>query len=260
MILRRFAENLKSHDWFAVGIEFVIVVVGVFVGLQVQDWNEARKERVEERHLLSRLHLETLDLLEKQREELSALYARADLLEGVNPVLFSQEPLRAISEAECAQIVASHVFRRSPDELTVLDEMLSTGRFDVLQDDEIKEYLRKYVLFSGRARAFYEEVTNELFRLHSRFPELIAIGRVPMEAGVVDSWTSLSGEGFRWGRACNVEKMRASQAFLNEYADNLSRIGSMTLFTEQRKDHLEELESALSSRLGNTTFAGSQSR
>lgn len=260
MILRRFAEHLKSHDWFAVGIEFVIVVVGVFVGLQVQDWNEARKERVEERRLLGRIHLETLELLEKQREELSALYAREDVLEGVNPVLFAQEPLRAISDAECHRIVSSHVFRRSPDELTVLDEILSTGRFDVLQDEEIKEHLRKYVSFRARARAYFGEATNEMFRLHSRFPELIAIGRVPVEAGVVASWTSLSGEGFQWSGACNAEKMRASQAFLNEYVDNLSRIGSMTLFTEQRKDHLEELESALSSRLGNTTFAGSQSR
>ena len=177
---------------------------------------------------------------------------------GVNPVLFSQEPSRVISNLECGRIVASHVFRRSPDELPVLDEMLSTGRFDVLQDEDIKEHLRDYVLFRERARAFYKEATNELFRLHSRFPDLIAIGRVPIEAGLVGGWTTLSGEGFRWERVCDGEKMRASQAFLNEYVDNLSRIGSMTEFTEQRKKHLEELESALSARLGVTANSGSQ--
>ena len=52
--------------------------------------------------------------------------------------------------------------------------------------------------------------------------------------------------------------MRAIQAFLNEYVYNLSRIGSMILFTEQRQEHLEELESALSARLGITTISGSQ--
>jgi len=186
------------------------------------------------------------------------LNERAGALMGVNSVLFSQEPSRHISDLECRHIVASHVFRRPPDELPVLDEMLSTGRFDVLQDEDIKEHLRNYVLFRGRARAYYEEATNELFRLHSRFPDLIAIGRVPTEAGLVGGWTTLSGEGFRWDRVCDGEKMRASQAFLNEYVDNLSRIGSMILFTEQRQEHLEQLESALSARLGATAISGSQ--
>ncbi len=258
MILRRIAENIRSQNWFAVAIEFIIVVAGVFLGLEVQDWNEARKERVEAHGLLSRLHVETLELLEKQREELAGLKERAGALMGVNPVLFSQEPSRVISDLECRHIVASHVFRRPPDELPVLDEMLSTGRFDLLQDEDIKEHLRNYVLFRGRARAYYEEATNELFRLHSRFPDLIALGRVPIEAGLVGGWTTLSGEGFRWDRVCDGEKMRASQAFLNEYVDNLSRIGSMTLFTEQRQEHLEALESALSARLGATAISGSQ--
>ena len=249
MILRRISENVRSQNWFAVAVEFVIVVVGVFMGLQVQDWNEARKERIEERELLGRLYEETIGLLEVQREELVGLRARADVLMDVNPVLFEQEPSRRISDDECASIVSSHVFRRPPDELPVLDEMLSTGRFDVLRDKIIKERLRSYVLFRGRGRAYYEEATNELFRLHSRFPDLITVDRVPLEAGSVGRWTGLSGEGFRWNPVCNTEKIRASTAFLNEYVDNLSRISSMIRFTEQRQEHLEALKNALSERL-----------
>lgn len=258
MILRRISENIRSQNWFAVAVEFIIVVVGVFMGLQVQDWNDARKARIEERGLLSRLHVETLELLEKQREELMERSERSGVLIGVNPVLFSQEPLRVISNLECQGIAGSHVFRRSPDELPVLDEMLSTGRFDVLQDEVIKSHLRNYVLFRERGRAYYWEATNELFRLHSRFPDLITVDRVPIEAGLVGAWTGLSGEGFRWNPVCDGEKMRASQAFLNEYVDNLSRIGTMILFTEQRQKHLEELESALAARLGVTAISGSQ--
>lgn len=257
MIFRRISKNLKSQNWFAVAFDFIIVVVGVFMGLQVQDWNEARKERIEEHALLNRLHMETMSLLEKQRNELVSMNERASILMGVNPVLFSPKPLRDISSLECASIVASHVFRRSPDELPVLDEMLSTGRFDLLQDEVIKEHLRDYVLFRGRSRAYYEEATNELFRLHSRFPDLIAMGRVPITHGDAVSWTRLSGKGFQWNRVCDGEKMQASQAFLNEYVDNLSRIGSMIEFTEQRQEQLEELESALSARLGDKAVSGS---
>ncbi len=250
MIHQRLSKHLRSQNWFAVAVDFVIVVVGVFMGLQVQVWNEARKERIEEHALLSRLHSETVKLLETQREELVSLSERANILISVNSVLFSQEPLRTLSDLECRRIVGSHVFRRPPDELPVLDEMLSTGRFNVLQDEGIKEFLRSYLIFRERARAYYDETTNELFRLHSRFPDLIAIGRAPLETGIVDAWTSVSGEGFRWEGSCDAVKMRASQAFLNEYVDNLSRTGSMIQFTEQRHKHLKELESALSAHLG----------
>lgn len=249
MILRRITEHLKSQNWFAVAIEFVIVVVGVFMGLQVQDWNDQRKERLEEYDLLVRLYEETQTLLEAQREELVGLRSRADILMDANPVLFSQEPLRVLSGIECEHIASSHVYRRPPDELPVLDEMYATGRFDLLRDNAIKEQLRGYVLLRSRSRAYYEEATNELFRLHSRFPDLIAVGRVPKEAGNGRRWTRLSGEGFRWDPVCDVEKMRASTAFLNEYIDNLSRIGSLIDFTERRQAHLTELKSALSARV-----------
>ncbi|GJL91345.1 hypothetical protein [Hyphococcus sp.] len=44
MILRRITEHVKAQNWFAVGLDFLIVVIGVFVGLQVNNWNEARAE------------------------------------------------------------------------------------------------------------------------------------------------------------------------------------------------------------------------
>jgi hypothetical protein len=52
--------------------------------------------------------------------------------------------------------------------------------------------------------------------------------------------------------------MRASQAFLNEYVDNLSRNGFMILISEQRQEHLEALVTALSAGLGETATSGSQ--
>jgi hypothetical protein len=40
MILRRITNHVKSQNWFAVGIDFGIVVLGVFIGLQVQEWSQ----------------------------------------------------------------------------------------------------------------------------------------------------------------------------------------------------------------------------
>lgn len=44
MILRRIAKGIKEHDWFVVTIEIMIVVVGIFIALQVDEWNDDRKE------------------------------------------------------------------------------------------------------------------------------------------------------------------------------------------------------------------------
>jgi hypothetical protein len=34
MILRRITANFRHQDWMAVGIELVVVVLGVFIGAQ----------------------------------------------------------------------------------------------------------------------------------------------------------------------------------------------------------------------------------
>ena len=59
MILRRLTEALRKQDWFTVVIETLIVVFGVFIGLQVNNWNAARVERDSEQVLLMRLQEET---------------------------------------------------------------------------------------------------------------------------------------------------------------------------------------------------------
>src|SRR6056297_1539720 len=44
MLLRRVMKHVRDQNWFAVGLDFLIVVVGVFIGIQVANWNESRAE------------------------------------------------------------------------------------------------------------------------------------------------------------------------------------------------------------------------
>ena len=55
MIYKRFAARLKAQDWLAIMIELTIVVVGVFIGTQVSNWNAGRLEKRETQRMLSQL-------------------------------------------------------------------------------------------------------------------------------------------------------------------------------------------------------------
>jgi len=58
MIIRRIAEAIRTRDWFTFSIEFAIVVAGVFIGIQVANWNEARKFAAQEQSYLGQLREE----------------------------------------------------------------------------------------------------------------------------------------------------------------------------------------------------------
>jgi hypothetical protein len=55
MILHRIKESLKRQDWTAVTLELAIVMIGVFIGTQVSNWNQERIEKRETAQLLQEL-------------------------------------------------------------------------------------------------------------------------------------------------------------------------------------------------------------
>jgi hypothetical protein len=71
MLLRRVIEHVKTQNWTAVTLDFVIVVVGVFIGIQVSNWNESRVESSRASAYLDRIHedlksdIETLGLRQR---------------------------------------------------------------------------------------------------------------------------------------------------------------------------------------------------
>lgn len=64
MIIRRMASAIRRQDWFQVIVEILIVVIGIFIGLQVTEWNEQRKDRQQLDIAFDRLLNETRDNLE----------------------------------------------------------------------------------------------------------------------------------------------------------------------------------------------------
>ena len=65
MILRRITEHVKAQNWTAVALDFFIVVVGVFIGIQVANWNDAQAE--------SRRSLQSLKELRSDYKDISVV-------------------------------------------------------------------------------------------------------------------------------------------------------------------------------------------
>ena len=61
MILRRVIAHFRKQEWTAIAIDFVIVVLGVFVASQVSIWNEARAERKRTEAILSAISADLTD-------------------------------------------------------------------------------------------------------------------------------------------------------------------------------------------------------
>ena len=46
MILRRLTKHVKDQNWFAVALDFVIVVAGILIAFQITNWSAARQDNL----------------------------------------------------------------------------------------------------------------------------------------------------------------------------------------------------------------------
>jgi hypothetical protein len=207
MIFRRISQHVREQNWFAVGIDFVIVVVGVFVGLQVQQWTEAQRQGRLERFYTERLHAEVVSLM-SIRETLVSMRSQMDTgLSSATRVLFGEED-RELTEFECRSMAYSYFVSNPTDELASLIELQSTGQFSVFSNTRVSAALGSFLLTRARARDANAGSGEAVLNLASRHPDLL---QVVVPAGM--ETTPLTSAIYR----CDLEGMRASRAFLNDY-------------------------------------------
>lgn len=89
MLFRRIDQHVRDQNWFAVAIDFAIVVIGVFIGIQLGNWNsdqeDAREYDLAQDRLVSEIqaNLTILDDTDAQlSRRLSEASAAFDLLQS----------------------------------------------------------------------------------------------------------------------------------------------------------------------------------
>jgi hypothetical protein len=142
MILRRIREHVSHHNWFAVAVDFVIVVAGVFVGIQASNWNQRRIEQQQAREYRTMLqsdldaNLENLATRKRYygwvRDE--ALATLADL--GRPSTTLDQQFL--VHAYQATQIQPWALKRNTYDEILSVGAMTNLG--DPILRDKIANY------------------------------------------------------------------------------------------------------------------------
>jgi hypothetical protein len=100
MILRRLTKHINEQNWFAVALDFGIVVFGVFIGLQVNNWNTENTARVNERQLLSQLHSDVEAAVSLKIEWFAEIRAHRKLLIEAVDVIQNKPEKQTISDGQ----------------------------------------------------------------------------------------------------------------------------------------------------------------
>jgi hypothetical protein len=170
MLLRRLQNAFRSQDWITVIVEIIVVVVGIFLGLQVDNWNSERQERALAATYIERISNE-LELESKLLQHATDYFSTArrhavSALDGFSktPNDLDQQFLIDLYQASQVWYVA---FNNS-----AYEELQSTGRIVIIQDADVRtalanHYLRLAALdYTLKANSEYRRVAR--LQIHNK--------------------------------------------------------------------------------------------
>lgn len=170
MILRRFSQSLQQQNWAAIVIEFILLVAGVFLGIQVANWNAARVDRMEYEAALGRLgaeidiNLAALDAFDPEMAK--SLNIGSHALTVLQSCVDNEENLRIVNAGlEEIRGTSSLRLRRN-----ALSEMTSNPR-----------------LLSQQTAEQRKRFSELLFYFESLQPDADFFDRQPQERGMEDN-------------------------------------------------------------------------
>ncbi|MGD2127908.1 MAG: hypothetical protein PVJ17_01315 [Lysobacterales bacterium] len=144
MAIHRMVERLRMRDFSTLAIELFVVIIGVFIGIQVSSWNDARLDRIRAHSYLERIRSDLdADILSyqdrlrfwRQVSDYGALglgYANDGDLKGSQ----AQDLLLAYFQA--SQMALFYTTR------STYDELKSGGELGLIRDLELRKQLAVY--------------------------------------------------------------------------------------------------------------------
>lgn len=144
MVIRRIREHVAAHNWFAVGIDLGIVVVGVLIATQVSNWNETRLEAAKAQSYRTRL----LDELDFNARQFRAQVAYYDQVRGHGLAALA---MMDGEQGGTPRDYLIHAYQLSQIDINapksyIYAEMSSTGLVNLLGDETTQAMASDYYL------------------------------------------------------------------------------------------------------------------
>lgn len=144
MVIRRIRDHVAAQNWFAVGIDLAIVVLGVLIATQVSIWNERRIEAEQAKSYRERL-VDELEFNTRQFQTQTAYYRRgSDYGQQALAALSGKAPL-----ADRDFLIAAYQLSQTdttPAKSYIYDEMTANGMVTRIGDAKLQQQVSDYYL------------------------------------------------------------------------------------------------------------------
>ena len=173
MLLRSLTKHVKDQNWFAVGLDFVIVVLGVLLAFQFTNWNEARQAKADYERALVDLQAQMPAIYFAAAERLSLADCRKQRYRQLGNMLRNtDDPWQGSPGAYSESALKSEDFPsvvRSPSRYFVSliwQTEFDRGTFD-LMDAEMRQALTSTYLQGTQAEFEQKKITQLESRLQA---------------------------------------------------------------------------------------------
>jgi hypothetical protein len=167
MLLRNLTKHVQNQNWLAVFLDFTIVVVGVFIGIQVANWNDERLQKDRENEILAAI-LDDIKV-DKQMLKTSSLMAKVNIDASKYVLQAAGEPIvdhvtlplmtHLLSESKLLELEATdHIEDNSKDQLwkrvtvkffptqnyATFKGLVAAGELTIISSSDLIKELQRY--------------------------------------------------------------------------------------------------------------------
>ena len=167
MILRRFTQHVRDQNWFAVGIDVVVVVGSVLLATQLSTAIDNRRARADLNSSMLNVHREfarsvkwTNSAIRYQKRIMAGLQDAVAILDGASPSQFNMQRVhRSIEEGSIPPVngvwfSSLRELRDSGDLRRISDESAGPLLLEILAYAESQESNRNYRMRGAEGRPF----------------------------------------------------------------------------------------------------------
>ncbi len=167
---RKIRQKLLSESKFskyliyAVG-EIVLVVIGILIALQINNWNNEVEKRNEEKQIIQNLHVE----FTKNREVLNIYIAHHEkIYESTRNIMsLIGEPAEVLGQHNLDSLIANSLdYTEYTPSQSVISDLNSSGRLNLIRSDSLRLYIYEWSVLMEGSREGYEtldEINQTLY-------------------------------------------------------------------------------------------------